>query len=213
MGLALVNLSPALAGAQAPQSGIQATAASLALPAGIAFDSAGNLYLADLNHHLIREVNIAGIATTVAGTGDQGISRDGGAATSALLDSPAGVVVDDAGNISATASLTIQTAALNSTTTSTSFAVRAPLLPISAAFFLLPFLRNKRVRARFGRMPRTLFSVLFLLIAGVAILGLTGCGSGNHYPHSTNTITVTASAAGAANTPLQHTATVTLIIQ
>lgn len=55
-GLALVNLSPSLTGAQTPQSGIQATAASLALPAGIAFDSAGNLYLADLNHHIIREV-------------------------------------------------------------------------------------------------------------------------------------------------------------
>ena len=63
-----MNLSPSSAGAQAPQNGIQATAASLALPAGIAFDSAGNLCLADLNHHLIREVNIAGIATTVAGT-------------------------------------------------------------------------------------------------------------------------------------------------
>jgi sugar lactone lactonase YvrE len=99
VGLALVNLSPSLAGAQTPQSGIQATAASLALPAGIAFDSAGNLYLADLNHHIIREVNIAGIATTVAGTGEQGFSGDGGAATSALLDSPAGVAVDGAGNI------------------------------------------------------------------------------------------------------------------
>ena len=72
VGLALANLWPTLAGAQAPQSGIQATAASLALPAGIAFDSAGNLYVADLNHHILREVNIAGIATIVAGTGEQG---------------------------------------------------------------------------------------------------------------------------------------------
>src|ERR1700761_9606068 len=71
VGVALVNLSPSLADAQAPPNGIQATAASLALPAGIAFDSAGNLYIADLNHHIIREVNIAGIATIVAGTGEQ----------------------------------------------------------------------------------------------------------------------------------------------
>jgi hypothetical protein len=117
------------------------------------------------------------------------------------------------GGSSATASLTIQTAALNSTNTSTSPPVRAPLLPISAAFFLLPFLRNKRVRARFGRMPRTLFSVLFLLIAGAATLGLTGCGGGGHDPNSTYTITVKASAAGTASTTLQHTATVTLIVQ
>jgi sugar lactone lactonase YvrE len=117
------------------------------------------------------------------------------------------------GGSSATTSLTIQTAALNSTSPSTSPSVRAPLLPISAALFLLPFLRNKRIRARFGRMPRTLFSVFFLLIAGAATLGLTGCGGGGHDSNSTYTITVTASAAGAANTTLQHTATVTLIVQ
>ena len=99
MGLALATLSPCLSGAQSPQSGIQATAASLSHPAGVAFDSAGNLYLADLNNHIIREVNIAGIAITVAGTGEQGFSGDGGAATGALLDSPGGVAVDGAGNI------------------------------------------------------------------------------------------------------------------
>jgi DNA-binding beta-propeller fold protein YncE len=81
------------------RGGIQATAASLAHPAGVVFDSAGNLYLADLNNHIIREVNIAGIAITVAGTGEQGFSGHGGAATGALLDSPAGVAVDSAGNI------------------------------------------------------------------------------------------------------------------
>ncbi|WP_353064665.1 hypothetical protein RBB77_02720 [Tunturibacter psychrotolerans] len=46
----------------------------------------------------IREVNIAGIAITVAGTGEQGFSGDDGPATGALLDSPAGVAVDGAGN-------------------------------------------------------------------------------------------------------------------
>lgn len=71
MGLALVNLAPSLSGAQTPQSGIQATAATLALPAGVAYDSAGNLYLADLNNQIIREVNLAGIAITVAGTGER----------------------------------------------------------------------------------------------------------------------------------------------
>ncbi|WP_433964120.1 hypothetical protein [Tunturiibacter gelidiferens] len=117
------------------------------------------------------------------------------------------------GGSSATASLTIQTATLNSTSTATSPPAREQLLPISAALFLLPFLRNKRVRARFGPMPRTLLSVLILLIAGAAALGLTGCGSGNHDPDSTYIITVTASAAGTPNTTLQHTATVTLIVQ
>jgi sugar lactone lactonase YvrE len=48
---------------------------------------------------VIREVSIAGIVTTIAGTGEQGFAGDGGAATSALLDSPAGVAVDAAGNV------------------------------------------------------------------------------------------------------------------
>ena len=82
-----------------PQNGIQATTASLALPAGIAFDTAGNLYIADLNDNIIRKVDIAGIITTVAGSGEQGYSGDGGAATDAQLDSPAGVAIDKYGNL------------------------------------------------------------------------------------------------------------------
>ena len=83
----------------APPGNIQATAASLDAPAGIAYDTAGNLYIADLNHNVIREVTVAGIITTIAGTGEQGFAGDGGAATSALLDSPAGVAVDAGGNV------------------------------------------------------------------------------------------------------------------
>jgi hypothetical protein len=119
------------------------------------------------------------------------------------------------GGSSATTSLAIQTAAPNSTSTSMSSPEGAPFLPITAALFLLPFLRNRRVRARFGRMPRMLFSALFLLTAGVVTSGLTGCGSGDHDPNpsQTYTITVTASASPAGNTSLQHTATVTLVVQ
>ena len=82
-----------------PVSNVQATALSLAAPAQVAFDAAGNLYIADLNNNVIRKVSVAGIVTTVAGTGDQGFAGDGGTATGALLDSPAGVAVDGAGNV------------------------------------------------------------------------------------------------------------------
>jgi sugar lactone lactonase YvrE len=98
----LVAVSVSGSGVQAqipPPSNIQATAASLDAPAGVAYDAAGNLYIADLNHNVIREVTVAGIITTIAGTGEQGFAGDGGAATSALLDSPAGVAVDTAGNV------------------------------------------------------------------------------------------------------------------
>jgi hypothetical protein len=117
------------------------------------------------------------------------------------------------GGNSATVSLAIQTAALNSTSASMSSPLRAPFLPVSAALFLLPLLRNRRVRATFGRMPRTLFSALVLLIAGAATLGLAGCGSGGHDPNSSQTYMITVTASAAGNTNLQHTATVTLVVE
>ncbi len=80
-------------------SGVEAISVPLDQPGGVAFDATGDLYIADTGNHVVREVNLLGVITTVAGTGGQGFSGDGGAATSALLDSPAGVAVDSTGNI------------------------------------------------------------------------------------------------------------------
>jgi uncharacterized lipoprotein YmbA len=64
-------------------------------------------------------------------------------------------------------------------------------------------------------MPRSLQTALLLLAAGAATAGLTGCGSGGYFVQSQHsyTLTVTATATSAANTTLQHTAAVTLIVQ
>ncbi|MEI9971294.1 MAG: IPT/TIG domain-containing protein [Ignavibacteriota bacterium] len=67
-------------------------------PSGVAVDSGGNLYIADLNNNVIREVSGGNIAT-VAGNGLPGVSGDGGLAVSAMLGSPNGVAVDSAGNL------------------------------------------------------------------------------------------------------------------
>lgn len=80
--------------------GSAATAATLASPAAVAYDANGNLYIADANNHVVREVvKSTGVISTVAGTGAQGYGGDGGAATSALLDTPTGVAVDGSGNV------------------------------------------------------------------------------------------------------------------
>jgi len=67
--------------------------------AGIAFDKAGDMYIADFLHNRIRKIDTNGIITTFAGTGTKSFSGDGGPATSATLSSPRGVAVDSAGNV------------------------------------------------------------------------------------------------------------------
>jgi uncharacterized protein (TIGR03437 family) len=77
-----------------------ATAAALNLfgtHAGLAVDTAGNLYIPDIANHRVRKVDTAGIITTVAGNGIAGFSGDGGPATSAGLNNPTDVGVDAAG--------------------------------------------------------------------------------------------------------------------
>jgi trimeric autotransporter adhesin len=81
-------------------NGGPATSATLAYPNGVAVDAAGNLYIADTNNHVIRRVAAAGGAiSTFAGNHNAGYSGDGGAATSAALNFPAGLAIDAAGNL------------------------------------------------------------------------------------------------------------------
>ena len=66
---------------------------------GLAVDAAGNVYIADTSNSRIRMVNPAGTISTFAGTGTPGYAGDGGTAFNAGLNSPAGLLVDSAGNL------------------------------------------------------------------------------------------------------------------
>ncbi len=92
--------------------GGRATSAELSMPTGLAFDSAGDLYIGDEGNSNVREVAAhsgtqwgvsmtADDIYTVAGSssGAYGDSGNGGAATSALLDLPMGVALDSAGDL------------------------------------------------------------------------------------------------------------------
>jgi large repetitive protein len=81
-----------------------ASAANVTLdaPSGLGLDGAGNLYIADTNNNVIREIDAAtGFITTVAGDGTAGYGGDGSNATASgvELNSPWGVTPDAAGNL------------------------------------------------------------------------------------------------------------------
>jgi len=73
------------------------TAASFNGPRSVAVDAAGNVYVADANNNLIREITPAGVVTTLAGTGARG--NVSGPAAASTFFYPSGVAVDATGNV------------------------------------------------------------------------------------------------------------------
>lgn len=72
-------------------------AASFNGPAGVATDSAGNIYVADSGNNEIRKISPSGVVTVLAGSTTAGSANGTGAAAS--FNFPFGVAVDSAGNV------------------------------------------------------------------------------------------------------------------
>ena len=79
---------------------VQANAASIFLPSGLAVNAAGDLYLCDTNNNRVRRVDASsGLISTVAGNGISGNMGDGGPAINAEMSGPSGLALDGAGNL------------------------------------------------------------------------------------------------------------------
>ena len=73
------------------------TAATFNSPAGVAVDSGGNVYVADVVNSVIRKITPAGGVSTLAGSGITGSAN--GTGTAASFNQPYGVAVDASGNV------------------------------------------------------------------------------------------------------------------
>ena len=78
---------------------IPANKAMLCYPAGLTFDSAGNLYVGDSMNARVRRIDTHGKISTVAGSGVAGYSGDGGSALNARLNRPWDIALDSGGNL------------------------------------------------------------------------------------------------------------------
>ena len=73
------------------------SAASFNSPHGVAVDSGGNIYVADINNQNIRKITAEGVVTTLAGSGMVGSTN--GTGNTASFWNPSGVAVDSGGNV------------------------------------------------------------------------------------------------------------------
>lgn len=82
-----------------PADGADARSAPLIDPRAAAADDKGNVYILERAGHALRVVDRSGRIRTVAGTGEQGSSGDGGSALKAKLNGPKHLCVDPIGNV------------------------------------------------------------------------------------------------------------------
>lgn len=84
---------------QAGDADGRGTAARFNQPRGLAFDTAGNLHVADTGNNLIRRISPAGDVTTLAGLSGRAGTFDSTTGTGALFNEPTGLTVGADGNL------------------------------------------------------------------------------------------------------------------
>ncbi|MDX1981859.1 MAG: hypothetical protein SFV51_16430 [Bryobacteraceae bacterium] len=93
------SISTVAGAAKNTADGVPPLELPLYLPSDLAFDAQGNLYFTSLEQGRVRKMSPDGQITTVAGTGADGFSGDGGPGSRAQVNGPQGVAIDAAGNV------------------------------------------------------------------------------------------------------------------
>ncbi len=76
-----------------------ATSGQLYYPYDVAVDGSGQIFVSQPNNNCIRKISTSGIISTITGSGYPGYAGDGGLASAAKLNGPAGIAVDGMGNV------------------------------------------------------------------------------------------------------------------
>jgi hypothetical protein len=76
-----------------------ASVGTLDIPTALTLDKAGDLFIADTEDNVVREITTDGVIHLIAGNGNEGDRADGGPATRAELDNPQGVAVNADGDL------------------------------------------------------------------------------------------------------------------
>src|SRR5262249_26683813 len=77
-----------------------ALAAAMNEPYEVRFDRAGNMFVAEMQNHVVRRIDAKShVISTVAGTGVPGFSGDGGPAAAAQLRQPHSIAFDAQGRL------------------------------------------------------------------------------------------------------------------
>lgn len=79
--------------------GIPATSSGVFRPYDVGMDSLGNIYVGDVGNNRIRKIDTFGIIHTIAGTGTAGYNGDAIPATTAHLNFPYGMAVNQMGHV------------------------------------------------------------------------------------------------------------------
>jgi uncharacterized protein (TIGR03437 family) len=152
--------------------------ASINIPSDVVVDLAGNLYIADSGNNRIRKVDTNGIITTVAGTGVDGYSGDGGPASQAMLNFPWGVATDAAGGVYVADRLNNRVRTLAG-----SVVVSAPTLQSDGTVNGATFLRNVAIApggivtlfgSNFASLPATASGAPYPLLLGETSVTFNG---------------------------------------